>query len=112
MHKIPFDRQWFHFMFTWDESAGLKVFVNGVFVLLGVHLESVNAAGKTAPPLDEIIVGRPDRLEQLSNYGHFDIGHIVIWEYALTLKEVTAAYKTSIKLDLKHKSCCVKKSGS
>eukprot|EP00794_Sanderia_malayensis_P003702 gene3702-4222_t len=106
IHKLPIHNKWLHFLFTWNRNEGLKIFIDGVFALEGSLYKFVNTKLSPASKPSGISIGEPDTFEQVLDFGHFDIGHLAVWEYALTKSEVAAAYKTSIHTSPADKQCC------
>ena len=107
LHKIP-TLNWFHFIFVWSEYHGIRIYIDGEWVLQSV--ETYSNPKSTWRNDQEIFIGRPDKFYEIGNFGRFEIGHLVIWDYALkNIEEAKQAYKSSVRYDPMTSNCCHKK---
>uniref|UniRef100_A0A7N8Y0Z3 Adhesion G protein-coupled receptor D1 n=1 Tax=Mastacembelus armatus TaxID=205130 RepID=A0A7N8Y0Z3_9TELE len=85
---------WTHILFTWTKNDGLKVYINGTFTT-GDTVGSVSE--NYGDPYPDLVIGTGnDRA-----YGHYVTGafdEFVIWERALSPKEILLYYNAAIGL--------------
>lgn len=83
---------WTHILFTWTKKDGLKVYINGTFTV-GDTTGSVSE--NYGDPYPDLVIGTGnDRA-----YGHYVTGafdEFVIWERALSPKEILLYYSAAI----------------
>uniref|UniRef100_A0A7N8WT93 Adhesion G protein-coupled receptor D1 n=1 Tax=Mastacembelus armatus TaxID=205130 RepID=A0A7N8WT93_9TELE len=83
---------WTHILFTWTKNDGLKVYINGTFTT-GDTVGSVSE--NYGDPYPDLVIGTGnDRA-----YGHYVTGafdEFVIWERALSPKEILLYYNAAI----------------
>uniref|UniRef100_A0A3Q3RQZ6 Adhesion G protein-coupled receptor D1 n=1 Tax=Mastacembelus armatus TaxID=205130 RepID=A0A3Q3RQZ6_9TELE len=87
---------WTHILFTWTKNDGLKVYINGTFTT-GDTVGSVSE--NYGDPYPDLVIGTGnDRA-----YGHYVTGafdEFVIWERALSPKEILLYYNAAIASDV------------
>ena len=117
LHRVPFMNEWWHLSFTWTKSSGISLYINGQFAVQSPHAEKrmskrlSDEIGRNG----ELIIGQSknshDFISAINMIGHFDIGHIAIWDRAFGTLEIERAFKVTITETDKSKKCCKTKSG-
>ncbi|XP_030075367.1 adhesion G-protein coupled receptor D1 isoform X2 [Microcaecilia unicolor] len=87
----PPDQYWTHVLFTWKTFEGLKVYINGT-------LSTSDTNGKISPnygdsSLNLVTKSDPDQARRYVN-GAFD--EFIIWERALSPKEITLYFQAAV----------------
>ena len=117
LHRVPFMNEWWHLSFTWTKSSGISLFINGQFAV-----QSANAEKRMSERLFddigrnvELIIGQSKNSHDLTSaihtIGHFDVGHIAIWDRAFGTLEIERAFKVTITETDMSKKCCERKRG-
>ncbi|XP_065053363.1 uncharacterized protein LOC135682410 isoform X3 [Rhopilema esculentum] len=112
LHKVPFMRQWFHLAFTWSQRFGLRVFVNGRFVLQDAGATERKYALHSTYEDNGIFIGGKDSSESGHSQVRFNIGHISAWDYPLDARGIFLAYKETIAKNAYSLKCCKEFSGN
>uniref|UniRef100_A0A671TKZ5 Adhesion G protein-coupled receptor D1 n=1 Tax=Sparus aurata TaxID=8175 RepID=A0A671TKZ5_SPAAU len=90
--KVP-GPYWTHILFTWTKKDGLKVYINGTFT--SGDTEGGSVTEYYGDPYPDLVIGTGnDRA-----YGHYVTGafdEFVIWERALSPKEILLYYSAAI----------------
>ena len=117
LHRVPFMNEWWHLSFTWIKSSGISLYINGQFAIQSAHAEkrTPGTLSDESGGNGELIIGNSknshDLISAISMIGHFDIGHIAIWETAFDASEIERAFKVTILETDESKKCCKRKSG-
>lgn len=83
---------WTHILFTWTKKDGLMVYINGTFTA-GDTAGSVSE--NYGDPYPDLVIGTGNNRA----YGHYVTGafdEFVIWERALSPKEIVLYYSAAI----------------
>jgi len=112
IHKIPFTNQWFHLVFTWSLSTGLRVSINGQFLLQDAGARERKYSLRSVYEDNGILIGGKDPSDGKIRNVDFEIGHVAIWKYALDSWDIQLAYKESIKKNALSLKCCQELSAS
>ncbi|XP_051508987.1 adhesion G-protein coupled receptor D1-like [Myxocyprinus asiaticus] len=93
--KLP-GPYWTHVLFTWTQTDGLKVYINGTF---SVGDPTGNVSSNYGDPFSDLVIGTANS----QRYGRYATGafdEFVIWKRALSPKDVWLYYKAAIGEDL------------
>lgn len=104
-HSGPY---WTHILFTWTETVGLKVYINGTFTT--GDATGGNVSEIYGDPYPDLLIETSDN----KAYGHDVTGafdEFVIWERALSPKEIFLYYgaATGRRIPLSHFYCSEEK---
>lgn len=83
---------WTHVLFTWTQTEGLKVYINGTF---SVGDPTGNVSLNYGDPYADLVIGTGNT----GNYNHYATGafdEFVIWERALSPQDIWMYYKAAI----------------
>lgn len=83
---------WTHVLFTWTQTDGLKVYINGTF---SIGDPTGNVSYNYGDPHADLVIGTGNR----GRYGHYATGafdEFVIWERALSPQDIQLYYKAAI----------------
>uniref|UniRef100_A0A9J8DKR3 Adhesion G protein-coupled receptor D1 n=2 Tax=Cyprinus carpio TaxID=7962 RepID=A0A9J8DKR3_CYPCA len=89
--KLP-GPYWTHVLFTWTQTEGLKVYINGTF---SVGDPTGNVSLNYGDPYADLVIGTGNT----GNYNHYATGafdEFVIWERALSPQDIWMYYKAAI----------------
>uniref|UniRef100_A0A8C1WQW8 Adhesion G protein-coupled receptor D1 n=1 Tax=Cyprinus carpio TaxID=7962 RepID=A0A8C1WQW8_CYPCA len=89
--KLP-GPYWTHVLFTWTQTEGLKVYINGTF---SVGDPTGNISQNYGDPYADLVIGTGNT----GNYNHYATGafdEFVIWERALSPQDIMKYYKAAI----------------
>ncbi|KAI2661509.1 Adhesion G-protein coupled receptor D1 [Labeo rohita] len=89
--KLP-GPYWTHVLFTWTQTEGLKVYINGTF---SVGAPIGNVSYNYGDPYADLVIGTVNT----GNYNHYATGafdEFVIWERALSPQDIWMYYKAAI----------------
>ncbi|CAF91651.1 unnamed protein product [Tetraodon nigroviridis] len=89
--KVP-GPYWTHILFTWTKTDGLKVFINGTFTT--GDATGGNVSESYGDPYPDLLIGTGNN----KAYGHYVTGafdEFVIWERALSPKEISLYYRAA-----------------
>ncbi|XP_051950496.1 adhesion G-protein coupled receptor D1-like isoform X2 [Xyrauchen texanus] len=93
--KLP-GPYWTHVLFTWTQTDGLKVYINGTF---SIGDPTGNLSSNYGDPFSDLVIGTANS----QRYGRYATGafdEFVIWKRALSPKDVWLYYKAAIGEDL------------
>lgn len=110
-HKVPVMKKWFHLVFTWSALTGIRVSINGQFVLQDAGATERKYILRGLYEDNGILIGGKDPTSGKIQNVNFKIGHLVVWDYALDAREIQLAYKESIKKTAASLKCCQELSG-
>ena len=111
LHKIPFTNQWFHLVFTWSVTTGLRISVNGQFLLQDAGAQERKYSLGSVYEDNGILIGGKDPSNGKIQNVKFEMGHLAIWDYALDPWDIQLAYKETIKKNTLSIKCCHELSG-
>ncbi len=83
---------WTHVLFTWTQTEGLKVYINGTF---SVGDATGNVSLNYGDPYADLVIGTGNT----GNYKHYATGafdEFVIWERALSPQDIWMYYKAAV----------------
>lgn len=83
---------WTHILFTWTLKDGLKIYINGTFSVSDTKGNTSQDYGDTHA---DLVIGTGTS----QSYGHYvtaSFDEFVIWERALSAKEIWLYYKAAI----------------
>ncbi|XP_039537527.1 adhesion G-protein coupled receptor D1 isoform X3 [Pimephales promelas] len=83
---------WTHVLFTWTQTEGLKVYINGT---LSTRDPTGNVSHNYGDPYADLVIGTGN----IGRYNHYATGafdEFVIWERALSPQDVWMYYKAAI----------------
>lgn len=83
---------WTHVLFTWTQTEGLKVYINGTF---SKEDPTGSVSHNYGDPYADLVIGTGNT----GSYGHYATGafdEFVIWERALSPQDVWMYYKAAI----------------
>ncbi|XP_067269527.1 adhesion G-protein coupled receptor D1 isoform X3 [Pseudorasbora parva] len=83
---------WTHVLFTWTQTEGLKVYINGTF---STGDPTGNVSHNYGDPYADLVIGTGN----IGNYAHYATGafdEFVIWERALSPQDIWMYYKAAI----------------
>lgn len=84
---------WTHILFTWTNKAGLKVYINAT--LTAENRNGSISEEAYGDPYPDLVIGTGNS----KTYGHYVTGafdEFVIWERALSPKEISLYYSAAI----------------
>ena len=99
-------------MFTWSVTTGLRISVNGQFLLQDAGAEERNYHPKSPHEPNGILIGDKDPSNGSAEDIDFKIGHLAIWDKALDSWDIQLAYKESIEKNTFSSTCCSELSGT
>lgn len=111
LHKIPFTGRWFHFIFTWSKETGLRISINGQFLLQDGGPIERKYSLRSSYEQNGIFIGGKDSSDERTQHVQLDIGHLAIWDYTLDARDIQRAYRYTIVKNAVSQKCCVKLSG-